>query len=74
MPGRPGVPPTRRSVTESPGTSIDHGTVEGTNPAANEVRWRYDAAQFGNAVNAVETIEAWVEGSPRALQPRLAVS
>jgi hypothetical protein len=60
--GRPGVPPTRRSVTEPPGTSTDRGTVEGANPTANEVRWRYDAAQFGNAVNTVETIEAWLSG------------
>jgi hypothetical protein len=41
-------------------------TVQGANPTANEVRWRYDAAQFGNAVNAVETIEAWAGGQSAA--------
>jgi hypothetical protein len=60
VPGRPDVPPTRRSVTEPSGTSIDRGTVQGANPTANKVRWRYDAAQFGNAVNAADTIETWV--------------
>jgi hypothetical protein len=41
-------------------------TVEGANPTANEVRWRYDADQFDNAVNAVMTIEAWAGGQSTA--------
>jgi len=41
-------------------------TVADAVPTANEVRWRYDATAFDNAVTAVEKIEVWAGGTTAA--------